>query len=122
MPRPCPPLSTWHALLLVALPHPSFSPSQEALDMMKAQGLRIPLVLFGHMHSQLKGAPPRSCSAAAAAGGGECGVHQPSLPGATALGSACHGAARTPLPYPPGCPSAHPPCLLPRRPRPPQHG
>ncbi|KAI7839666.1 hypothetical protein COHA_006475 [Chlorella ohadii] len=28
---------------------------QEALDMMHAQGLRIPLVLFGHMHSQLKG-------------------------------------------------------------------
>ncbi|PRW59109.1 metallophosphoesterase [Chlorella sorokiniana] len=28
---------------------------QEALDMMHAQGVRVPLVLFGHMHSQLKG-------------------------------------------------------------------
>ena len=28
--------------------------------MMAAQGLRIPLVLFGHMHSQLKGAPLRN--------------------------------------------------------------
>ncbi len=30
-------------------------PLQEALDMLSAQGVRVPLVLFGHMHSQLKG-------------------------------------------------------------------
>jgi hypothetical protein len=37
---------------------------QEALDMMHSQGLRIPLVLFGHMHSQLSGE----------AGAGDCGI------------------------------------------------
>lgn len=32
----------------------------EALDMMAAQGVRVPLVLFGHMHSQLKGSGLRN--------------------------------------------------------------
>ncbi|PSC67882.1 metallophosphoesterase [Micractinium conductrix] len=33
---------------------------QEALEMMAAQGLHLPLVLFGHMHSQLKGSGMRN--------------------------------------------------------------
>ncbi|KAL4419082.1 hypothetical protein ABPG77_002223 [Micractinium sp. CCAP 211/92] len=32
----------------------------EALDMLSAQGVRVPLVLFGHMHSQLKGSGLRN--------------------------------------------------------------
>ena len=59
---------------------PSFASSfavQEALEMMAAQGLHLPLVLFGHMHSQLKGGWVPPCRACGGGGGRASGEGTP---------------------------------------------